>query len=185
MTSEVCVAPFVRSYWVAPGQLLAGYYPGDEDPCIAREKLGRLLDVGIRCIVNLMEEDELDHEGLPFTSYEEDFRRLAAARSVEVDVLRFPIHDMKAPARVMMRAILDAIDGCIERGRPVYVHCWGGVGRTGTVVGCWLARHGIATGDEAIARIAELRQRDVVRRDRKSPETKAQRALVRSWRVGE
>ena len=31
----------------------------------------------------------------------------------------------------------------------MYLHCWGGVGRTGTVVGCWLVRHG-RTGDEAL-----------------------------------
>lgn len=24
----------------------------------------------------------------------------------------------------------------------VYLHCWGGIGRTGTIVGCWLARNG-------------------------------------------
>lgn len=182
---EVLTVPFVRSYWVVPGRFLAGYYPGDADPGIAREKLEKLLDAGIRCIINLMEADELDHEGLPFTPYDEEFRRLGAARGVQVECMRFPIHDMEAPSRPMMRAILDAIDGCIERGLPVYVHCWGGVGRTGTVVGCWLARHGIATGDAAIARIAELRRSDTARRDRPSPETEAQRALVRSWRVGE
>ncbi len=37
------------------------------------------------------------------------------------------------------------------------MHCWGGVGRTGTVVGCWLVRHGLDDGD-AIARIATLRR---------------------------
>ena len=41
-------------------------------------------------------------------------------------------------------------------GGTVYVHCWGGIGRTGTVVGCWLVRHGLDEGD-AIARIAALR----------------------------
>jgi len=65
------------------------------------------------------------------------------------------------------------------------VHCWGGVGRTGTVVGCWLARHGIANGEEVLDHIARLRQGDLARRDRPSPETDTQRALVRSWRKGE
>ena len=36
----------------------------------------------------------------------------------------------------------------------VYVHCWGGIGRTGTTVGCWFVRHG-RTGDQALAEIAE------------------------------
>ena len=40
-----------------------------------------------------------------------------------------------------MLAVLDAIDIALCEGHGVYIHCWGGVGRTGTVVGCWLKRH--------------------------------------------
>ena len=58
-----------------------------------------------------------------------------------------------------MRAILDRIDAELADGQVVYVHCWGGHGRTGTVVGCWLVRRG-AVPKAALARIAELR-RDV------------------------
>lgn len=32
--------------------------------------------------------------------------------------------------------ILDAIDARLEAGKSVYVHCWGGIGRTDTVAGC-------------------------------------------------
>lgn len=38
----------------------------------------------------------------------------------------------------------------------VYVHCWGGIGRTGTVVGCLLVDAGMS-GEAAVARIAALR----------------------------
>ena len=57
-----------------------------------------------------------------------------------------------------MTAILDAIDTSLTGGRLVYVHCWGGVGRTGTVVGCWLLRHGLATRDAVLDTLAQLRQ---------------------------
>ena len=53
--------PFDRSYWVVPGKLLAGCYPGDKNREIAKKKLQGLIDCGIRLVVNLMEESELDH----------------------------------------------------------------------------------------------------------------------------
>jgi hypothetical protein len=40
--------PFERSYWVEPGKILAGAYPGDRRLDVARVKLQGLLDVGIR-----------------------------------------------------------------------------------------------------------------------------------------
>jgi len=40
--------------------------------------------------------------------------------------------------------------------RGVFVHCWGGVGRTGTVVGCWHVARG-TTADEALEKIAVAR----------------------------
>lgn len=65
----------------------------------------------------------------------------------------------------------------------MYVHCWGGVGRTGTVVGCYLVRSGLS-GDEALARIRQLRRNEATA-NRPSPETDEQRNMVRSWRAGE
>ena len=46
-----------------------------------------------------------------------------------------------------MTRILDDVDAALADGGAVYVHCWGGIGRTGTVVGCWLVRHGLDDGD--------------------------------------
>ena len=37
-------------------------------------------------------------------------------------------------------------------GRTVYLHCRGGIGRTGTVLGCYLVRQG-QTAEEALASI--------------------------------
>jgi protein-tyrosine phosphatase len=75
---------------------------------------------------------------------------------------------------------LDTIDAARNGG--VYVHCWGGVGRTGTVVGCWLLRHGMATPDNVIETIRLLRRADPVRGHRPSPETPEQRRFILDWR---
>ena len=75
------------------------------------------------------------------------------------------------------------IDEALEAGTPVYVHCLGGLGRTGTVVGCWLVRHGDDDGD-AVGRIAELRSRCRTASS-PSPETVEQRRVIEGWRHGD
>ena len=41
-----------------------------------------------------------------------------------------------------MRQIQFALGGALAAGRCVYVHCRMGIGRTGTVLGCYLAEQG-------------------------------------------
>ena len=91
-----------------------------------------------------------------------------------------PIVDLGTTTIPHMTRILDDVDSAIEDGGVAYVHCWGGIGRTGTVVGCWLVRHGLDAGDP-IGRIAELR-RDVSDAYVPSPQTSAQRAMANAWK---
>ncbi len=88
----------------------------------------------------------------------------------------FPIRDMGIPSPAMMLAILDEITAAHRARRRVYVHCWGGKGRTGTVIGCWYVRQGL-TGGAALDRLQAARHG--LAGD--SPETDAQRAFVRTW----
>ena len=169
------IRPIPNSYWVIPGQFAAGEYPGAVDPGAAADKVRAVLDAGIDYFVDLTEEGEL----LPYRFIvDEEARRLG--RSVEW--ARYPIVDVSVPRSPgEMAGILDAIDSALAHGRNVYVHCWGGVGRTGTVVGCWLVRHGCA-GDEALAELRELWQGvEKIRYRPASPETREQREYVRQW----
>lgn len=155
------------SYWVIPGRLAAGEYPGDRWDEEAREKLRAFQEAGIDDFVDLTEEGEYGlNPYAPFLP--------ATARH-----RRFPIPDMGVPSPTRMAAILDAIDASLAAGRGVYVHCFGGVGRTGTVVGCWLIRQGLSP-HEALARIAAWR-RGTPDGHRPSPETAEQRAFVYQW----
>ena len=108
----------------------------------------------------------------------EEARRLG----LTVEYERHPIRDGSVPrCPQQMAGILDAIDAAMQDGKTVYVHCWGGVGRTGVVVGCWLVRHG-RTGDAALGQIAEWWQGvEKVYRSPISPETSEQREYVRDW----
>jgi hypothetical protein len=165
--------PIPESYWVVVGRLLAGHYPGAlNDGDEASAKLSRLLDAGIRHFVDLTEEGEL-------TAYQPRLEELAAARGVDVVHERAPIRDYAVPAHEHMKKILDSIDGAHAAGRAVYVHCHGGRGRTGTVVGCYLVRHGLV-GEAALGRIMELRK-GTPKGAMSSPESAEQFAMVRSW----
>ncbi len=174
------IAPLPKTWWVQPGKLLAGCFPGDNEASVMDQRLTALLDAGIRCVICLQEEEELSHGGRPFMPYRRRLLQLAAQRGIEVAAVRFPIKDMDVPSRAMMDVILDAVDSAQAHKLPTYVHCWAGHGRTGTVVGCWLVRHGLG-GDEALAQIARLREFDPFLRVRTAPQTDAQRAMIRSW----
>ena len=176
--------PFPRSYWVVPGHLCAGAYPGDPDESIMETRLASLLDCGICRVVNLMEATEVDHNGRHFSDYTKKLRELTMERGVDASMARFPIRDVSIPSRSLMKEILDHIDRSITERLPTYVHCWGGKGRTGTVVGCYLARHGIATGKDALETIKRLRLHDASSQE-PSPETNEQRDMVVSWKAGE
>jgi len=175
--------PFSRSYWVVPGKFLAGYYPGDRQKDMMKQKMTDLLACGIRCVINLMEQDELDHDGLPFTDYAPVLKRLADG-GPPVVCHRMPIRDLGIPSRELMVQVLDRIDNALGEDRPIYIHCWGGRGRTGTVVGCWLVRHGIAQGESALEKIRELRRSDA-KAHWPSPEMPDQVRMVLSWEKGQ
>ncbi len=151
--------PFPCSYWVEPGKLLAGEYPGAKAPDEARRKLRGLVACGIRHIINLMEPHERDFQGDEFTPYDDHVKELARERGCVVACDRFPIPDMSAPTAGTMAAILDAIDESIAENRPVYVHCLAGLGRTGSVVGCCLMRRGLAERETVLQQITHLRRR--------------------------
>jgi ADP-ribosylglycohydrolase len=163
------------SYWVLPGRLLAGPYPGAPTKRAAQEKLDAFLDAGVTCFVDLTEEGE----GPPLHPYSALLRRRAARRGVHVTHLRLPIRDVDVPTSWQMRAILAAIRLALDDGETVYVHCWGGVGRTGTVIGCHLVEAGTAPA-EVLARLVELRK-ETARAHRASPETAAQERFIADW----
>jgi protein-tyrosine phosphatase len=157
---------------VSPNSLLAGEYPRTLDERTSKQKIAALIGAGIRSFIDLTEESE----GL------EPYEHLLACHSAKgVTYQRFPIADVSVPAsRKDTAAILDAIDGPIRNRRIVYVHCLGGVGRTGVIVGCWLARHGYH-GEAALTRLSELWKQCPKSARRPSPETQVQEQYIAAW----
>ena len=165
--------PIENCYWVAPGELLAGEYPIDLSEKTSQAKMRSLIDAGVAVFIDLTEEDEIAR-GKPLRSY---VNLLGPACHQ-----RFPIRDRSVPETPEhTAAVLDAIDRHIGEGRTVYVHCWGGVGRTGTIVGCWLARHG-HTGQAALDLLRERWRCCPKSTERSTPENAAQEQYILDWR---
>jgi protein-tyrosine phosphatase len=145
--------PVEGSYWVESERLLAGPYPdGAGDIALLRA-------AGVDLFIDLTREDER------WVAYWSDLPDGAHRR--------FGCWDFAAPSEEAMRRILAQLDQALRLGQTVSVHCKGGRGRTGTVIGCYLVEQGM-TGFDALARLRDWA--------RNSPETDEQKEMVRHWR---
>jgi len=166
--------PIPETYWVEQGRFLAGEYPGSFDADTARRQMDAFLAAGLTTFIDLTHSHEL-------ASYESILKEQAGAHGLEAHYHRFAIRDHGVPSVELMRTILNTIDEALDGGRGVYVHCWGGVGRTGITVGCYFVRHG-SSGEEALAKVNKLyRTRSANFHYPISPETEEQINFVRTW----
>ena len=164
--------PIKDCYWIVPERFLAGEYPRVKSKQMSEQKIEALLCSGITCFIDLTESVD----GL------EPYDQLVKQLSNEtVLTKRFPICDVSIPYSLnQTKEILDTIDTIIAEQGTVYLHCWGGVGRTGTIAGCWLARHGYQ-GEAALEKLHELWNHCPKSKRRISPETYEQEDYVSNW----
>lgn len=186
--------PFTRCYWLNPGRILAGELPTSPDPVKAVEKLQGLLDAGIRTIISLQEEHEMSYffnlsrakrrEDPAFNSfpdYSQFIRKIAERQKLKIDCLRYPIRDMGIPDRSLMKVILETIDTSVNDNRPVYFHCYAGLGRTGMVAGCWLSDQEAFHRQDPLKRLDQIRHEQGMSEYGQSPQTREQMKFVMQW----
>ena len=176
------ILPFERAYWVIPGKLMAGEIPSAREEAIRKNKVQNFVNMGFNTIINLMEPDEKTFSGELLVDYTSELHEYAKSFEKKIKVYHFPIKDLSITTPERMNQILTQIFSEIEAGKKVYVHCWGGVGRTGTVIGCFLLEQKMATPENVIETIAYLKRTTSIA-DRRSPETDEQLDFILNWPV--
>lgn len=166
--------PFPNCWWVTD-QLLAGpvFFSGDLTSDV--RNLTKLEGAGISTIISLV--------GLePYYSDETEAEIFGWAIAPRFIWLGFNIPVGTAPDVETMGIILQWIDAGLLKDKKVYLHSGAGCGRTGAVVGCWLARHEIAVGSAIVDYLADIRAAAGLTSP--CPETNSQIDIAIHWRPG-
>lgn len=163
--NETSPRPLPNTYWVQPGQLLAGEYPGSPDDEEMVERLAKLVAAGIDTFIDLTEPGERE----PYAP------RLPAG----VEHYRLPITDHGVPRSPdHMAEIVTMLGRALSGGRRAYVHCHAGIGRTGMVVACHLIAAG-RSPEEALTELNKLWKQCARSSEwRRVPETEEQHDFV-------
>ena len=162
--------PLANTYWVVPGRVLAGEHPAVLDPVESGTRIAKLHAAGIDSFVDLTEKGEMP-----------DYRPLLPR---DTHYLRSAIVDTRVPNNTAQtREILARIKAGIGSGGSLYVHCRAGIGRTGLIIGCFLADQE-GNGAAAIKILNRLwRQSDRAKTWPTVPQTAEQADYIRHWPI--
>ena len=122
------VGPTEESNWLIPGKLIVGSCP------VTPEEMDDIAEEGVDLLVCL-----LDREDFSSRISKKDYKRLA--RKVGIGVMFKPIADGDITTDRRAFSIARMIVKTLKTGDVVYLHCWGGHGRAGTIgamiLGLW------------------------------------------------
>ena len=142
--------PFMNFGWVLENELA-----GSQGPSSVRD-LFFLHSEGVRAVIRMEEQT------------------IAADSEEKFDLVDMfvPVPDFTPPKLDQIQKMIEFIDQQTAAQKPVVVSCYAGIGRTGTVLACYLVHRGQEPAD-AMNRVRELRPGSI--------QTPEQEAAVREY----
>ena len=119
--------------WLIEGKLAGSAIP------TSFEEIKWLVDGGVKSIVTVREES-LDDDWIKNINY-----------------LHIHSNDMGVPEFEDLIKAVDFIHQRITNNEPVMVHCLAGLGRTGTILACYLIKYQKLSADDSIQKVRESR----------------------------
>ena len=165
--------PLYQCYYLGDN-IFAGEYPGDKDPDYARYKIRQMLRFGVRHFFDLTEEGEL----APYSHFLPEYATYH----------RMPIKDCSVPTLPpggFAHFICNMLDHARKGDGYVYLHCWGGVGRTGVAAACCIAGRDLTKSFEDVVYELQTRFKEMPKSSKRiTPENHAQLEYIRQYVEG-
>lgn len=160
----------IRNSYMVMDRVYAGEYPRDLDEMKSVEKIKQFERFGITHFVDLTEEGEL--------------RPYSQMLGSCMQHIRFSIKDMCVPQSTeSVKELIKRIKEILKANErnKVYIHCWGGVGRTGLIVGCLLSEQHKYDYEETMQALTQAFSDCPKSAYRETPETNEQREFIAKY----
>lgn len=116
-------------------------------------------------------DDKFTGSGMPTSTSEIDWIQKQGVRSIitmtenslpeswvkNIKYLHVPTEDFSAPDMEQIDEAVEFIQNRLENNEPVMVHCAAGIGRTGTILACYLVKYQKLSAKDAIQKVRKER----------------------------
>lgn len=130
--------PTQFSNWVIKGKVIQGAYPRGKSEPELRKTVSSVLRAGVTCFVNLVTV----HETMHLQRYDDIItaqQKMSTNQAkLPIQHIHFPIIDGGISKDNQVLNLLQTLVKLLKQGHVLYIHCFAGHGRAGTICACLL-----------------------------------------------